>query len=98
MNAGARRSILSPAGLFTFALLRRTSSRPLPALLSKSPGDTRLRTPREGIHEWSALVTIRSIDAGRRSCGTVDLCLGVDDRIGGARLGVSSRHPSRPRW
>src|SRR6185295_16549842 len=98
MNAGARRSILSPAGLFTFALLRRTSSRPLPALLAKSTGDTRLRTPREGIHEWSALITIRSVVAGRRSYGTVDLCLGVDDRIGGTHLGVGSRHPSRPPW
>lgn len=39
MKAGTRRSILSPAGLFTFGLLRRTARRVSPTVLARSPGE-----------------------------------------------------------
>ena len=39
MNAGARRSILSPARLFTFGLLRRTASRPCQPYLREAPAN-----------------------------------------------------------
>ena len=79
-----------PGRALTFALLRRTASRPLPALLARSPAELRFRTPREGLQAEPELGTIRSIDGGRRTYGSVDLCLGDADRTDRAHLGVGS--------
>ena len=46
-----RRPILSPGGAFLVRPPRRTASTPASALLAKSPGGLRSRTPRDGIHE-----------------------------------------------
>src|SRR5712664_2745475 len=49
------RPILSPGGAFLVRPPRRTASTPTSALLAKSPGGLRSRTPRDGIHEQSGL-------------------------------------------
>src|SRR2546428_3911740 len=46
-----RRPILSPGGAFLVRPPRRTVSTPTSALLARSPGGLRSRTPRDGIHE-----------------------------------------------
>jgi hypothetical protein len=46
-----RRPILSPGGAFLVRPPRRTASTPPSALLARSPGGLRSRTPRDGIHE-----------------------------------------------
>ena len=46
-----RRPILSPGGAFLVRPPRRTAGTPASALLARSPGGLRFRTPRDGIHE-----------------------------------------------
>ena len=46
-----RRPILSPGGAFLVRPPRRTADTPASALLARSPGGLRSRTPRDGIHE-----------------------------------------------
>ena len=46
-----RRPILSPGGAFLVLPARRTARTPTSALIARSPGGRRSRTPRDGIHE-----------------------------------------------
>jgi len=46
-----RRPTLSPCEAFLVRPPRRTASTPASALLARSPGGLRSRTPRDGIHE-----------------------------------------------